>query len=91
MKTLIFASYTKKQKNRPDNRIRREDLKPASRFEHRIKELSGYSIPAGEMFTGQLHTQLGEGLRQIRAHDQYGETTLDLYFPWHFCRVEEVI
>jgi hypothetical protein len=31
---------------------------------------------------------LREGLRQIREHAQYGETTLDLYFPWYFCRVD---
>ena len=65
MKILILASYTTQQKDRPDNCIRREDLESASRFEHRIKELSDYSMPAGEMFTGQLHTQLREGLRQI--------------------------
>ena len=40
------------------------------------------------MFTGQLHAQLREGLRQVRGHKQYGETTLDLYFPWPFCRVD---
>ena len=40
------------------------------------------------MFTGPLNTQLREGLKQIRKHTQYGETTLDLYFPWYFCRVD---
>ena len=40
------------------------------------------------MFTGPLNTQLRAGLRQIREHAQYGETTLDLYFPWYFCRVD---
>ena len=88
MKILILASYTMKQKDRPDNCICREDLESVSRFEHRIEELSGYSMPAGEMFIGQLHTQLREGLRQIRKHEQYGETTLDLYFPWYAYRVD---
>ena len=40
------------------------------------------------MFTGPLNTQLRAGLKQIRGHAQYGETTLDLYFPWYFCRVD---
>ena len=35
-----------------------------------------------------MHAQLREGLRQIRAHEGYGETTLDLYFPWYACRVD---
>ena len=45
-------------------------------------------MPAGEMFTGSLHTQLRQGLKQIREHEQYGETTLDLYFPWYDYRVD---
>lgn len=88
MKILILASYTKGQKNKRNDCIRLEDLESSSRFEHRIKELSGYSTPAGEMFTGQLHRQLREGLRQIRGHKQYGETTLDLYFPGYGFRVD---
>ena len=89
MKILILASYTKGQKCEPDNRIQWEDLVgPPARFEHRIRELSDYSVPAGEMFTGPLHTQLRKGLRQIRGHERYGETTLDLYFPGYGYRVD---
>ena len=88
MKILILASYTKGQKNKHNDCIRLGDFESSSRFEHRIKELSGYSMPAGEMFTGQLHRQLREGLRQIRGHKQYGETTLDLYFPGYGFRVD---
>ena len=88
MKILVLSSYTGKKKYKSDNYIRREDFKPASRFEHRVKELSDYSMPVGEMFTGQLHTQLREGLRQIRGHKQYGDNTLDLYFPWYDFRVD---
>ena len=88
MKILILSSYTRKQKYKSDNCIRSEDLEPPARLESRIKELSGYSAPAGEMFTGPLHTQLRQGLKQIRKHDQYGENTLDLYFPWYDFRVD---
>ena len=88
MKILVLSSYTAKQKYKSDNCIRFEDLEPPIRLESRIKELSGYSVPAGEMFTGPLHTQLRQGLKQIRKHDQYGENTLDLYFPWYDFRVD---
>ena len=88
MKILVFSSYTAKQKYKSDNCIRFEDLEPPARLESRIKELSGYRVPAGEMFTGPLHTQLRQGLKQIRKHDQYGENTLDLYFPWYGFRVD---
>ena len=83
MKILILASYAKEQKYKPDNRLTREDLDPPARYKQRVKELRDYSVPAGEMFTGQLHTQLREGLRQ-----KYSETTLDLYFPWYGYRVD---
>ena len=88
MKILVLSSYTKGQQYKSDNCIRFEDLESPACLESRVKELSGYSVPAGEMFTGPLHTQLRQGLKQIRAHEQYGETTLDLYFPWYDFRVD---
>ena len=100
MKILILSPYTTGQKQKPDNPLRGEDCTSPERLEARIKELCGYnaegwyhesrdySVSAGEMFTGPLNAQLREGLKQIREHDQYGETTLDLYFPWYFCRAD---
>ena len=100
MKILILSPYTTGQKYKPDNPLQREDIVSPERLNGKIKELCGYnaegwyhedrdySAPAGEMFTGPLNAQLRAGLKQIREHDQYGETTLDLYFPWYFCRVD---
>ncbi|MDE0684404.1 MAG: hypothetical protein OXI63_15915 [Candidatus Poribacteria bacterium] len=100
MRILILSPYTTGQKQKPDNPLRAEDCTPPERLEARIKELCGYnaegwysesrdySAPAGEMFSGPMNTQLRAGLKQIREHTQYGETTLDLYFPWYFCRVD---
>ena len=100
VKILILSPYTTGQKHKPDNPLRREDYNPPEHLDSRIRELCGYnaegwyhedrdySAPAGVMFTGPLNTQLREGLRQIREHEQYGETSLDLYFPWYVCRVD---
>ena len=100
MKILILSPYTTGQKQKPDNPLRAEDCPSPERLAARIKELCGYntegwysesrdySAPAGEMFSGPMHTQLRAGLKQIREHDQDSETTLDLYFPWYFCRVD---
>ncbi|MDE0018776.1 MAG: hypothetical protein OXU51_21525 [Candidatus Poribacteria bacterium] len=100
MKILILSPYTTGQKQKPDNPLRAEDCTSPERLEARIKELCGYnaegwysesrdySAPAGEMFSGPMNTQLRAGLKQIREHDQDGEITLDLYFPWYFCRVD---
>ena len=100
MKILILSPYTTGQKYKPDNLLRREDAVSSERLNARIKELCGYnaegwyhedrdySAPAGEMFTGPMHAQLRAGLKQIREHEGYGETRLDLYFPWYVCRVD---
>ena len=100
MKILVLSPYTTGQKYKPDNPLQREDTVSPERLKARVKELCGYnaegwyhedrdySAPAGEMFTGPMHVQLREGLRHIREHERYGETTLDLYFPWYACRVD---
>ncbi len=100
MNILIFNSYTTGQKHKLDNPLSAEDCNSSDRLKARIKELCGfnsegwhdnssdYRLPAGEMFTGPLYIQLREGLKQIREHEQYGKTTIDLYFPWYYCRVD---
>lgn len=100
MKILIFNSYTTGQKHKLDDPLSAEDCSTPDRLKSRIKELCGfnaegwydktkdYRLPAGEMFTGPMFVQLREGLKQIRQHDQYGKITIDLYFPWYYCRVD---
>ena len=100
MKILLLTPYTTGQKYKPDHPLQREDTASPERLKARVKELCGYnaegwyhedrdcSAPAGEMFTGPMHAQLRKGLKQIRQHPDYGETTLDLYFPWYACRVD---
>ncbi len=88
MKILILTSYTGKQKYKPYNRITREDRRSSAHYEQRITELTDYSAPAGEMFTGPYAYALREGLRQIRGHEQYGQTKIDQYFPSHYYRVD---
>lgn len=100
MKILIFNSYTTGQKHKLDNPLSTEDCSSPDRLKSKIKELCGfneegwydksrdYRLPAAEMFTGPLYVQLREGLKQIREHEQYGKTTIDLYFPWYHCRVD---
>ena len=100
MKILILNSYTTGQKHKLDNPLSGEDCSSPDRLKSRLKELCGfnaegwynksrdYRLPAGEMFIGPLSVQLREGLKQIREHEQYGKTTIDLYFPWYYCRID---
>ena len=88
MKILVLSSYTGKQKYQPDNRITREDLRSRAHYEQRIRELTDYGAPAGEMFTGPYAYAIREGLRQIRGHEQYSHTKIDQYFPSNYYRVD---
>ncbi len=101
MKVLIFNAYTTGQNHKLENPLSAEDCRSSGRLKSRIKELCGfneegwyskdrdYRLPAGEMFTGPMSTQLREGLKLIREHEDYGKTTVDLYYPWYYCRVDE--
>lgn len=101
MNILIFSAYTTGQKYKLENPLRYEDCHYSGRFKSRIKELCGYDeegwydkdrdyrLPAGEMFTGPMSVQLREGLKLVREHEDYGKTTIDLYYPWYHCRVDE--
>ena len=100
MKILILNSYTTGQKHKLDNPLSGEDCSSPDRLKSRLKELCGFNaegwydksrdfrLPADEMFTGPLFSQLREGLKLIREHEQDGKTTIDLYFPWYFCRID---
>lgn len=89
MKILILTSYTGEKKCNPPNPITREDRRGGrAHYEQRIGELTDYSAPAGEMFTGRSHRNIREGLRQIRRHEQYGQTKIDQYFPSNYYRVD---
>ena len=89
MKILILTSYTGEKKYNPPNPITREDRRGSrAHYEKRIGELADYSAPAGEMFTGLSHRDIRAGLRQIRRHEQYGQTKIDQYFPSKCYRVD---
>ncbi len=101
MKVLIFNAYTTGQKHKLENPLISEDCGSSDRLKSRIKELCGFNeegwynkdrdfrLPAGEMFTGPMSVQLREGLKLARKHEDYGKTTIDLYYPWYYCRVDE--
>ena len=89
MKILILTSYTGKKRSNPPNPITREDCTGSrAHYKRRIEELAEYSVPAGKMFIGHSHRDIREGLRQIRGHEQYGQTKIDQYFPSHYYRVD---
>lgn len=68
MQLLILASCTGEKKYKPENHLTESDfrLMGTEDFARREKELSPYSSPAKEMYTGQQHIRLLRGLTWMR-------------------------
>ena len=82
MKILVISPCTKTQKHgKLPNELRITDFQSSDTnyLSQRKKELSKYKAPAAEMYKGDEHNLLIEGLNRIRGHNQYGTTTID----WH--------
>ena len=77
MKILVIGSCTGEKKYKPANQLQQEDFSPPERLRQRTEELSAYKAPAAEMYTGQQHRYLMEGLEQIR--EIYEQAVVDLY------------
>ena len=77
MKILVIGSCTGKKKYKPANQLQQKDFSPPEHRRQRTEELSAYKAPAAEMYTGQQHRYLMEGLEQLR--EIYGQAVVDLY------------
>ena len=69
MRILVITSCTGEKKYKPENQLTIDDFKTigSKRFRQREKELSEFSLPASEMYTGQQHVRLMRGLELIRS------------------------
>ena len=80
MKILVISSCSSTQKHgKLPNKLIPEDFRSTNRLRSRIKELSDYKTAAAEMYQGKEHKLLLEGIKGVRRHSQYGETTIG----WH--------
>ncbi|MGE0085289.1 MAG: tRNA-guanine transglycosylase DpdA [Desulfococcaceae bacterium] len=68
MQILILTSCTGEKAHAPENRLIQEDFQQMGSpyFEKREKELSAFTLPAGEMYTGMQHVLLKKGLDLLR-------------------------
>ena len=74
---LIITSCTGEKKFHPDNQLVQTDFEAPPILSSREKELSEYSLPAGEMYTGLQHLRLMEGIKSLR--DKFGNSVVDLF------------
>lgn len=76
MKILVITSCTSWKKHKPSNQLKYEDFAPPEWFRQRTIELDKFKESAVEMYTGQQHIYLMDGLNQLR--ETYGQTVVDL-------------
>ena len=77
MKILVIGSCTGNKKYKPENQLQQEDFISPERLRQRTEELGDDKAPAAEMYTGQQHRYLMEGLEQIQ--ETYGQAVVDLH------------
>lgn len=77
MKILVISSCTKEKKFKIQNQANAEELDNPETREIKTAELWKYRTPALEMYTGDQHKFLIEGLNKL--WDKYGNKFIDLY------------
>lgn len=76
MRILVITSCTSKKKYKSTNELQYEDFTSSDRLQQRTVELKDYQASAAEMYSGQQHLYLMDGLKQLR--ETYGRTVADL-------------
>lgn len=67
MRIRILTSCTGRKRFKPQNQLTYTDfVDDGSHLQHREHELNQYCLPAAQMYTGQQHVRLMEGIRAVR-------------------------
>lgn len=80
MKIAIITSCTGQKKYKPDNQLTQEDFRlihDREAFKRREDELRHYRTPAADLYTGQQHLRLMEGVQYFRT--QRKDSQVDLW------------
>lgn len=76
MRILVITSCTGRKKHKTPNQLKHEDFASPERLCQRTAELKDFEASAAEMYTGQQHRYLMEGLQELRK--MYGKDVVDL-------------
>lgn len=76
MKILAISYCTADKEYSPSNRLMKEDFFCPERLERRTRELRRYETPAAQMYTGNGHLHLMNGVRDLRH--TFGQGIVDV-------------
>lgn len=65
-RVLVITSCTGEKRYKPESQLTIEDFRDQALLQKLEKKLEQYSLPAAEMYTGQQHLKLLEGVKIIR-------------------------
>jgi len=77
MRILVITSCTGRKRHKSTNQLNYEDFASSERLQQRTAELEDYKASAVEMYTGQQHLYLMDGLQELRK--RYGNDVIDLH------------
>ena len=76
MKILVITACTARKKHEPPNQLMPADFQPPGRLNRRKRELERYKTPAAEMYTGDGHKRLMNGVKNLRR--TFGQGIVDV-------------
>lgn len=76
LRILVVTSCTGKKRFKPANQLRLEDFQDSNQIQSRCAELSEFACRAGQMYVGQQHLQVIEGVNLLRQ--SFGREAIDL-------------
>ena len=77
MKVLVITACTSRNRFQPDNQLTREDFLSPKRLNRRSRELRRYETPAAQMYTGDGHLHLMNGVKKLRH--AFGRGIIDVH------------
>ena len=77
MKVLVITACTAKKRFEPTNQLKPEDFVSCERLRRRSRELRTYETPAAQMYTGDGHLHLMNGVKKLRR--TFGRGIVDVY------------
>ena len=76
MRILVITACTSTQRFNPPNQLEPADFHPPGRLNRRTRELESYTTPAAQMYTGDGHLHVMNGVKSLRR--TFGQGIVDV-------------
>ncbi|MEY2976648.1 MAG: tRNA-guanine transglycosylase DpdA [Prochlorotrichaceae cyanobacterium] len=75
-RVLVITSCTGEKRYKPDNQLTLKDFQDIQQLQQREFALQSFLCPAGELYTGNQHLRLMEGVKALR--ETFGKDVIDV-------------